>query len=130
MPQTIVCSICSRQKDPRKELLPARERYLGTHIRLVEGKAARRNLSFFVLSGKYGLIPGDECIEHYDYLLEADGVAELAKLIKNQLAAFNISKVCFYTKLKPNWEPYRTALQIASDAMGVEFSINELADTD
>ena len=130
MSQEVVCSICSREKKQDVGLIPARQRYLGTHISLVEGKAARRNLSFFILSGARGLIPGDECIPYYDYLLEADKAPELAELIQLQLSAYNISKVYFYTKLKPNWEPYLEALRIGADASGVELSTNELAEND
>ena len=54
MSQEVVCSICSREKKQDVGLIPARQRYLGTHISLVEGKAARRNLSFFILSGARG----------------------------------------------------------------------------
>jgi hypothetical protein len=130
MSQPIVCSICSRQKKEDAGMMPARERYLGTHISKVEGIALRRNLSFFVLSGKLGLLPGDECIPYYNYLLEADKVPELAELIKLQLSAYNIGKIYFHTKLKPTWQPYLSALQLAADDLRVEVAVAELADSD
>lgn len=130
MSQPIVCSICSRQKKEGAGLLPARERYLGTHISKVEGVALRRNMSFFILSGVYGLIPGDEGIPNYDYLLEAGHAPRLAELIKAQFSAYNIGKVDFHTKLKSTWEPYLTALKIAADASGVEVAVTKLADSD
>jgi hypothetical protein len=121
MPQAIVCSICSRVKSSDEGLLPARERYQGSHISKVEGEALKRGVPFFILSGLYGLLAAEEGVPNYDYLLTNADVLKLADKIQAQLYTHNVGVVYFHTKFKPQWEPYGEALSAACKAAKVEF---------
>lgn len=128
--QIAVCSICSRVKDENKELLPARKRYLGSHVLKVEKIALEQKHPFFILSGVYGFISGEEKIPTYDHLLAEDEVSALAEKIQAQIEKSGASEIHFYTKNKPNWKPYRVALEQAAQSVNVELSVHELAEND
>lgn len=134
MPQppqvTIVCSICSREKDKSKGALPARERYLGSHIKIAEAAAQKDGLLFFILSGKYGLLSAYEVVEYYDYLLKEGDVMRLALRLHGQLirSPLHIEEIRFYTKTKPAWWPYRDALQQAAGKAKIKLQVIELPD--
>ena len=69
----LICTICSRDKDPAKGLLPAIRRYRSERIGRIYEKAKRAGAVFAILSGKFGLLPAEEPIPYYDKLLtEAD----------------------------------------------------------
>jgi len=116
MSQTIVCSICSREKAANPEPLPARERYTGSHVRLVENIALEQGSQFFVLSGKFGLLHAQERIGLYDFLLTEDKVKFLAAKVFRQIVRlpFTINEIQFYTKNKPNWLPYKKVIEEAA----------------
>ena len=69
MAQMAICTICSREKLEDRGMLPARERYTGSHITRVEELAISTMSPFFILSGVYGLLTPDEPIPHYDHVL-------------------------------------------------------------
>lgn len=106
----VVCTVCSRAKDPAPELLPARERYLGDHIAQVRGIARQKRLRFFILSGKYGLLHEDDMIPNYDCILKDEDVEELARKVIEQAEERNIRRILFYGKSKPQWQLYYRAL--------------------
>ena len=114
--QTIVCSICSREKAANPEPLPARERYVGSHIKLVETIALEQGAQFFILSGKFGLLHAQERIEPYNFLLTEEGVKFLATRVFRQIVRlpFVVSEIQFYTKNKPNWLPYKKVIEDAA----------------
>ena len=115
MPQTIVISICSRQKDSRRTLLPAKDRYLGSHIEIAAEEAEHMRMQFFILSGKYGLLASTELVGWYDYALTEEAVPKLTERLIGQLGtfAFKIGRVRYFTKNKPAWLPYGRALKEA-----------------
>ena len=114
--QTIVCSICSREKAVNPEPLPARERYIGSHIKLVENIALEQGAQFFILSGKFGLLHAQERIGLYDFLLTEEGVSFLAARVLRQIVRlpFVVGEIQFYTKNKPNWLPYKKVIEDAA----------------
>src|SRR5258706_4802441 len=113
MSHTAVCTIRSKEKRKDEGLLPARKRYIGSHISKVEKIAKEGSLRFFILSGCYGFISGDKGIPYYDYLLLEDKVENLALKVRSQLQEHGVEELNFYTKTKQNWLPYRNALSRA-----------------
>jgi len=130
MSRKVVCSICSRSKREDADLLPAIERYTGSHIRAVEEISKEQGRPFFVLSGVYGIISSEELIPYYDHLFVKDEIPELLPKVMRQIKEANISSVDFYTKDKPNWEPYRHVLSVAADNSGIPLNIILLEDDD
>ena len=122
----LVATICSRQKDDSLELLPAHQRYTGEHIANTEKIAKNLGLPFFILSGKYGLLPANEKIPNYDYYLEASAVDDLAKVVEEQLRKFNINEIDFCTEGKESWILYETVLKKATSLAGVTLSSHRL----
>ena len=130
MPQTIVVSICSKQKDERKKLLPAQERYLGSHINIAAEEAEHLRMQFFILSGKYGLLAANELVPLYNYQLTERAVPDLAARLVTQLKqfTFTVERVRFFTKNKPAWVPYGRALKEALRAYRIPLTTIDLAD--
>ena len=118
----ILSTICSRVKRNDEGLLPAKLRYLGDHVPFSEKMAAQLSVPFYIMSGKLGLISGDEPIPDYDYYLEMDKAAELAPTIEGQIKAAGITEIDYYTKDGEKWKPYGLALQTAADACGVKLN--------
>ena len=107
--------------------MPARLRYIAPHIKLTEKIASDAGLPFFILSGKYGLIRGDQEIPNYDYYLEESAVEDLIKLVTKQIRDNNTTEIDFYTKQKQTWAPYQNAIQKSSDFAGVLLNIHLLS---
>lgn len=128
MQRTIVCSICSRKKSRVRELIPARERYLGSHIDIAAKAAGTENLPFFILSGKFGLLAAGEVVVNYDYLLINKDVARLANRVAKQLSRMGTREVRFYTKTRPAWQPYLAVMESAASQVGARLLITELPD--
>ena len=130
MPSVAICCICSRAKNENVALMPARQRYCGSHIAKVAEYAAQRELPFFILSGTYGLIPGEVLIPYYDHLLVAQEVTALMLKVHSQLRRLGLREIHFYSKVKPSWMPYQVALVLASESLGVHLHIHELSEDD
>jgi len=130
LPREALCTICSRTKRADEDPLPARERYLGSHIRAVEEIARARGRQWFLVSGIFGLIAPDEQILSYDHRLAANKIRGLASKIRSQLRRFGIEELHLYSKSKPDWMPYRAAILQATQPLGVKLHIHELADDD
>jgi hypothetical protein len=129
-PKVIVCSICSKVKSSEEGLVPARKRYQGSHIAKVEAMALEQGAPFFILSGKFGLLAAEDDVGNYDYLLIEEDVQELADKIQAKLYEHKIGVVHFYTKLKPQWEPYGKALSIACRTAKVGLTTHRLDPND
>ena len=127
MSHVVVCSICSRAKRYNQELLPARQRYTGSHISKVEEVARQKEQPFFILSGRYGFVSADEAIPYYDHLLTREEVNALAMKVRFQLKTHGVTECHFYTKRKSNWEPYLDVLIHAARALNVRLRVHELA---
>jgi hypothetical protein len=130
MRNKIICSICSKAKDERVELMPARLRYTGTHVAKVLHHAKSSHLPFYILSGVYGFISGDEPIPHYDHLLVSEEVPALIERIVGQLTLLEAGEIVFCTKDKPNWKPYLDAIKQAASRLNISLSVYQLADDD
>ncbi|MBL4644364.1 MAG: hypothetical protein JKX80_00680 [Candidatus Pacebacteria bacterium] len=110
-----ICTICSRKKNDGAELIPARVRYAGDHIKTTADIAEESNLPFFILSGKYGLISSEEKIPDYDYYLEEQAVDSLAQTVAKQLKERDITELVLHTEGKDSWKPYDSVLQKATE---------------
>ncbi len=119
MGMKIICTICSRNKDEAPGLVPAVKRYTGKHIPFAEALAKKSGPPLFFLSGKYGLISGQENIPYYDYRLEEDRLGELVKIIVGQIRKNKISEIEFYYEDKPSWVIYRRAIESAAEEAGI-----------
>jgi hypothetical protein len=113
-----IATICSKKKDENTELLPAHLRYLAPHVEQTYNKAEGSNLPFYILSGKYGLIGGEEQIPYYDYYLEADKVEELSIKVAEQIEKEGITDMDFYFEDKESWAPYISTLEKATKQAG------------
>ena len=121
----VIVTICSKHKDNRPELLPARERYISEHVKKTEKIAKELELPFFILSGKYGLLDGDEMVSNYDYYLEMEAVDDLVKIVLTQLKKFNVTEIDFYMEDKESWIPYDITLKRATDLTKVALRIHQ-----
>jgi len=128
MPSIIVCTTCSREKDTTPDRIPARDRYLGSHIKIAEQAAKADKLPLYFLSGKYGLVPAGQVIPYYDYLLDQTGVTNLISKLCTQLNQSDVHEVRFYVKNKPAWKLYRELLEAAASVLEIQLTIHELPD--
>ncbi len=129
-PPIAICSICSHSKSEDEGLLPARQRYLGSHIPHVEGEAKQHGLPFFILSGVYGLLMAEEGISYYDHVLGAEEVLALASKVYKQLKHHALQELHFFTKSHLSWKLYLDVLQLATESLGVRLCVHELSEND
>lgn len=104
-------------------LLPAEERYTGDHISKGKDFAAAEGAPFYILSGKYGLIPGTQKIPYYDYYLEEDAVNDLVEKVIKQMQKEEISEIDFYMENKDSWGPYVETINRASKQMKIKLNL-------
>ncbi len=122
----IICTVCSRVKRTDEGLLPAYERYLGDHIKPVQKIAEKERVLFFILSGKYGLIPAEEKIPDYDYYLETTKVDELATKVSEQIKEHGITTIDYYGETKESRKPYNDVMSKGATLAGITFHFHEL----
>ncbi len=124
--QTIVCTICCREKDRADKLLPAIRRYKSERIKAVAGLAREADLNFAILSGKYGLIDADEPIPYYDKLM---GEGDLGEIIAANIAFLEkneVGKVIFLCPdpaIDPHVQPYLRSIQASARGTGCKLEI-------
>ncbi len=123
----IALTICSKRKREDKELLPAQTRYTGAHIEKASRIAEKKELPFFILSGKYGLIPATSKIPYYDKYLEMGEAEDLAKTVKDQILNFGISSIEFFIEDDAMWAPYIETMKKACVLAGTLLSIEQLS---
>ena len=126
---TLVVTYCCREKNPSPDLLPAKDRYLSSRIRVGGEAATRRGFEFRILSGLYGLLEAGQMIPDYDHLLTAEQVPEHVVKLKGQLAKLKVAKVIFITRTleeDPGTEAYRQAMGLACAAVEVDLEILEI----
>jgi hypothetical protein len=117
----LICTICCREKDRAEGLLPAVRRYRSDRIRKVHSLARKAGLPFAILSGKFGLIDGEEPIPYYDKLMEGDYLGRIIGLNTAFLKKNGIRKVIFLLPDPaddPHLRPYLRSLQSAARAAG------------
>jgi hypothetical protein len=108
--------------------MPARERYIGSHIAIAEQAAEKEKLPLYFLSGMLGLVGADEPLAYYDHVLTHREMPALIGVIARQLQRLDIGTVHLYVKTKPSWRTYLYALQLAGDEIGATIHIHELPD--
>ena len=127
--KTLVCTICSRDKDRREGLLPAIERYNSPRIYKVFALAQERGHAFAILSGKYGLLAPETPIPYYDKLLkEADG-EEAAAEATAYLKEGNFREVILLLPdpaVDPNVVPYIETMKRAGESIGVPVEVRSV----
>ena len=105
----IHATYCSAEKSNAPGRIPAIERYKSRRIQWVNERAHRQGETFFILSGKHGLIKAEEEIAYYDYLLTSDALKDHIQLLSQQLSSLGIRQVTFFarpTSIDPNVLPY------------------------
>lgn len=121
----IICTICSRRKSKSPAPMPAYLRYQGPHVKIAKEIADKKGLDFVILSGKYGLISGDDKIPFYDYLLAEDAVDNLASKVAGKLDSLGVEELDFYAEPREgNWVPYYEVIERATEAAGVKLKVN------
>jgi hypothetical protein len=130
MSHRAVCTICSKEKRKDKGLLPARQRYTGSHISKVVEIAKKLSLPVFILSGKYGFIQAETKISYYDHQVSEDDVETLSFKVGSQIQNNGVEELNFYAKIKPTWLPYRNVLSRATKGLGIRLQIIELSEED
>lgn len=121
----VVATICSRKKRDDKDLLPVRERYLGDHVISARLEAEKAGLPLYILSGKFGLVSGDDLIPDYDYYLVQES-GELVNMVKMQMEEAGITEIDFYYEDSEKWAPYTATLTKAAGLAGVSVHARSL----
>lgn len=119
--ETLVCTICCRDKETTPGLLPARKRYRSRRIAAVDRLAREAGLPLAILSGKYGLIDADAPIPYYDTLLQPEEVPAIAAENERYLRRRGCRRIVFLVNppdLDPHVVSYRRSLKIAADRVG------------
>ncbi len=123
----IVCTICSREKDKGNRPMSACERYKGDHIAAIQTIARAAEKSYYILSGKFGLLKESEPVPDYDYTLrDKEEIKRLSYLVASRLLQDGVKQVLLYTKLKSTWAPYVRAMELACERSGVNLRIEYL----
>lgn len=122
----IVCTICSREKDKSTQSMPAHERYKSDRIKHVRMIARAAHKSYYILSGKFGLLKAYETVPSYDYVLGDEDVSRLSYLIGSRLSQEGVTEVLFYTKSLREWAPYLRAMELACTRGGVKLRVVSL----
>lgn len=91
-----IVTYCSAEKNNSSKLLPAIDRYVSDRISFVAKRARDKKQSFFILSGKYGLVAKDELISYYDHLLVESEVDAHSKIVSQQLKIHGIQAIEFH----------------------------------
>lgn len=122
----VFCTTCCKEKKKDIGLLPANERYLSERIDFVFNKSEEQQTPFFILSGKYGLIPSDHKIPFYDKKLEKKEVSNMLDLVVGQLRKYDIDEIHFYaipSELNVEWEPYHQLMELACKKAEVDLFV-------
>lgn len=117
---------CSKRK--RRDLTPlsSMERYLSKRIKNVYEIALKNKATFYILSGKYGLIDEFEYIDYYDKILHGDDVNYFITNTKEVLRKNNIAKILYFTKdvcKNLEWQPYFLVIEKSCKELNIELEI-------
>ena len=86
--------------------------------------------SFFILSGRYGIIPATHPIPYYNHLLTQEEVTSHAKKVVSQMREYSITHIIFYTRSlqqDPNVAPYINCITQAAELAKVDLVVEEEA---
>ena len=104
--------------------MPAHLRYKGSHVQIAKTIADKENMDLVILSGKYGIVSGEEKIPYYDYLLTEEDVSELVDKVKRQLRALEVTELDFYAERREgNWIPYYEVIEGATQQLNVKLKV-------
>jgi len=121
------CTYCSAGKHYSETPLPAIELYESSRITKVFETAKKSNVTFLILSGKYGLIDTYEEIGYYDHLLMPSEVEIHSDFIASQIKSKGITQVEFYmnsVKRDINLQAYVDCISKACSKASILFKIN------
>jgi len=101
-PKRLLILSCSQRKCSAPGHLPAIERYDGPQFKVLrkflhEHSEAALNLSVYILSANFGLIPATQSIPHYDYKMTVQRAHELRPVVLNNFKS--ILTDSFYNQL-------------------------------
>lgn len=125
----VYCTYCSARKKKTITPLSAIDLYKSERIKKIAEKASFKGVSFFILSGKHGLIPAHQKILHYDHLLSTNEVAEHLLKVADQINNFQISKIHFYMRPResdPNLTAYLDCISKACEQTNTDLEVYEL----
>lgn len=126
----ILCTYCSAEKHKQVGNVPAISRYISKRINWVAKQAEKENRPFFILSGKYGIIPATHPIPYYDHLLTQKEVAAHAQKVASQLKEHGITHITFYTRSlqqDPYVAPYINCITQAAELSKIDLVVKEEA---
>ena len=126
----ILCTYCSAEKQTAVGNVPAISRYISKRIDWVAKQAAQENRPFFILSGKYGIIPATYLIPYYDHLLTQEEVTGHAQKVASQIREHGITHITFYTRSSqqdPYVAPYINCITQAAELAKVGLVVEEAA---
>ena len=125
---TILVTYCTGQKNETETPLPAVQLYNSDRIDAVAMAAKSLNLSFYILSGKFGLINSEEAIEYYDHRLTEKEVEVHAKLIESQIKTNGIRSILYFvnsSNIDPLNKAYISCLKLAATTSNIALTITE-----
>ena len=122
---------CSDTKAQGVSPLPAIERYRSLRIAKIYGAALGIGLSFYIISGKYGLVSAYQRIHYYDHLLLLEEVDSLVQLMTQQMKDYKLKSLVYFTaplSSDENLIPYKYALERSCIKTEIPYLIIELDD--
>jgi len=126
----VLCTYCSAEKHTVVSNVPAISRYISKRIDWVAKQAAQENRPFFILSGKYGIIPATYPLPYYNHLLTQEEVTAHAQKVAPQVREYGITHITFYTRSlqqDPNVAPYINCITQAAELAKVDLVVKEEA---
>ncbi|WP_297522154.1 DUF6884 domain-containing protein [Thermococcus sp.] len=84
----IVITACGNKKNPQPG--PAWRIYRSSRIKYLHKKSQELGYSFYILSGKYGLIPAEKHIEPYDEILSEEKIKKFLPHVIKILEHYDI----------------------------------------
>lgn len=126
----IYCTYCAKEKDESPERLSPIQRYRSDRISRIARLASRDAVSFYVLSGEFGLVHStQDTVPPYDHLLQPHEVPALVERVVEQLIANRIASVHYFTPHpEGNLTPYYEVISLATQKAGVAFETETLGE--
>lgn len=125
----LVATYCAKTKTNTEEPTPAHERYLSKRITHARDSALSSCDKFAILSGRFGLIDGNEKIPYYDHLLKEDEIPSMVDRVAKILKSWGVSELTWYS-LPDNLDPfvwrYRAVITRAAAITGCSLKVVEL----
>lgn len=122
-----ICTYCSAGKHNSETPLPAIDLYKSSRITKVFETAEKSNVTFLILSGKYGLIRANEEIGYYDHLLIPSEVEKHSDLLASQITTKGISQIEFYmnsVESDSNLQAYIDCISIACSKASITLNVS------